>query len=71
MELLVASIFGVGLMAALVVGEAFLLFLPVMWLWNLVVPDVFGLKTLTWIQALWLTILCRLLLGRRASAEAK
>lgn len=71
MALIVASIFGIGLTVALVVGEAFLLSLPVMWLWNLVVPDVFGLKTLTWSQALGLTILCGLLLRRSTSAASK
>lgn len=71
MALIVASIFGLGLTTALVVGDAFLLSLPVMWLWNLVIPDVFGLKALTWAHALWLTMLCGLLLGRRASAQAK
>jgi hypothetical protein len=32
--------------------------LPVMWLWNAVIPDLFGLKTITWTQALWLALLC-------------
>jgi hypothetical protein len=33
----------------------------VKWLWNAVVPDVFGLKSVTWLQALLLTLLLGML----------
>lgn len=62
MAIIVASMFGFALMAALVVAEAFVLSLPVMWLWNAAVPAVIGFKPLTWTQALWLSTLCGLLL---------
>ncbi len=34
---------------------------PVMWLWNGLMPTLFGLKTITFLQALGLGVLCRLL----------
>lgn len=70
MALIVASMFGFALTAAIAVAEAFVLSLPVMWLWNAAVPAVIGFKPLTWTQALWLSMLCGLLLGTRASARA-
>lgn len=35
--------------------------LPVWMLWNFAIPAIFGLKTITWIQAFCLTLLCHLL----------
>lgn len=40
-----------------------LLALPVMLLWNLVIPDLFGFSKLTFLQALWLSLLCKFLFG--------
>ncbi len=37
----------------------------VMWLWNALVPDIFGASEITWVQALGLLVLARLLLGGR------
>ena len=37
----------------------------VMWLWNALVPDIFGASEITWIQALGLLVLARLLVGGR------
>lgn len=37
---------------------ALLLSLPVMWLWNWLMPMLFKLPTLTWIEALGLNLLC-------------
>lgn len=34
-----------------------LLSLPVMWLWNWLMPTIFGLPTLTWPQSLGLLVL--------------
>ena len=36
-----------------------------MWLWNALVPDIFGASEITWVQALGLLVLARLLLGGR------
>lgn len=37
----------------------------VMWLWNALVPDIFGVSEITWLQALGLLVLARLLVGGR------
>ena len=37
----------------------------VMWLWNALVPDIFGASEITWVQALGLLVLVRLLVGGR------
>ena len=38
-----------------------LLAIPTMLLWNMVMPDVFGLTKITFFQALWLSLLGRCL----------
>ena len=35
--------------------------LPVYWLWNWLMPDLFALKEITWLQALGLSLLCSFL----------
>lgn len=67
MELIVAFLFGFGLTLILVVFGSFVISPFVMVLWNLFVPDVFGLHSITWSQALWLTMLCGLLFRTGAS----
>lgn len=49
------------ILAMLIIGV--LLALPVMLLWNLVMPQLFGLNNITFLQALWLSLLCRFLFG--------
>lgn len=44
----VATVFIIGLILAL----------PVMWLWNWLMPSIFGLTSITWIQAWGINILC-------------
>lgn len=61
---------GVGWTAVLNAAEALLFSLPIMWLWNAVIPDVIGAKSLTWSQALWLSMLCGLLLRARGAMRA-
>lgn len=46
---------------ALVVFVSFLLSLPVMLLWDAVIPAIFGLPEITWLQAWGLSLLCGLL----------
>jgi hypothetical protein len=46
---------------ALIVFLSFLLALPVMLLWDAVMPAIFGLTTITWFQAWGLSLLCGLL----------
>ncbi|HMQ49641.1 MAG TPA: hypothetical protein PKA00_19245 [Saprospiraceae bacterium] len=50
-------IFGFVLMMALVMAAA------VMWLWNAILPDVLGVKSITYLQALGLLALSRILFG--------
>jgi hypothetical protein len=42
---------------------SFILSFLVAWLWNSVMPELFGFKTIEWYQALVLAILARLILG--------
>ena len=60
MRLLEALITIVGGLA-LIVFLSFLLSLPVMLLWDAVIPAIFGLKEITWLQAWGLSLLCGLL----------
>lgn len=46
---------------ALIVFLSFLLALPVMLLWDAVIPAIFGLPEITWLQAWGLSLLCGLL----------
>lgn len=57
------------LIVAFVVAFGLLLSLPVMWLWNWLLPGLFGFKTLTWLQAWGLLVLCGFLF-KSASASA-
>ena len=63
----------VGLLIAAVGVKVFfgLLFsLPVMWLWNLcLVPAIPGIKTIGWLQAWGILILCGLLFKPSESTE--
>lgn len=36
---------------------AFIFSLPIMWLWNWLMPAIFGLTKITWVQALGLSAL--------------
>lgn len=54
---------------AILVLLSLLLALPVMWLWDAVMPELFGLKEITFLQALWLTLLFRALIPTSTSTE--
>ena len=41
--------------------------LPVMWLWDWLMPQIFGLKEITWLQAWGLSLLCGLLFKSHSS----
>lgn len=60
-----------AIVAVLVLGVvvALLVSLPVMWLWDWLMPEIFGLKEITWLQALGLTLLCSLLFKSSASSS--
>jgi len=60
-----------GLVAiALIVGFSLLLALPAMWLWNWLMPAIFGLPTVTYWQALGLCLLFRFLFGTGLSSSS-
>jgi len=48
------------------IGAAFL-----MWSWNAVMPQVFGLTTITWTQALLLMLVSTLLFWRSGGSASK
>ena len=52
---------GFFLAIAFIVGWACIFALPFMWLWNWLMPAIFGLKTITWLQALGLNFLTGIL----------
>jgi hypothetical protein len=56
----IGTIFGVIL---LLIVLCVLLTLPVMWLWNWLMPLIFGLIKITFWQALGLSLLCACLFG--------
>lgn len=49
---------GCLLVIVIMILWAFVMALPVMWLWNWIMPMLFGLKTLTWVEALGVNLLC-------------
>jgi hypothetical protein len=64
----------IELVLAVVIGlmvYAILAALPVMLLWNALFPELFGLQTINFWQALGLLILCGALFKSRASSSSK
>lgn len=59
MEIAAMIIFG----AAAIIGLAILFGYVIMWLWNWLMPDLFGLTPLTYWQAVGLFILLKILIG--------
>jgi hypothetical protein len=57
----------VGLLVAL--GLSLLVSLPVYWLWNWLMPEIFGLKVITFWQSLGLSLLCSLLFKNSSSSS--
>ena len=56
-----AGFLGLLVLIALLTG------VPVYFLWNAIVPDIFGLPTITFWQALGLSVLCSLLFKNSTS----
>ena len=54
---------------ALIVFLSFLLALPVMLLWDAVIPAIFGLPEITWLQAWGLSLLCGLLFKSHTTSK--
>jgi hypothetical protein len=63
-------ILGSGLIV-LVVGLSAIMALPVMWLWNALIPEIIGLKTLTFMQSWGVCILTGLLFKSHGISTSK
>lgn len=57
----------VGFIAVDVVISALLMAFPVYLLWNWLMPEIFGLATLTFLEALGVSMLAECLFGRSSS----
>ena len=57
METLQKIVGAIGLVIIIVAGIAVVMSLPVWLLWNWLMPEIFGLKEITWLQALGLLML--------------
>ncbi len=56
---------------ALVCIIALLISVPFWLLWNWLMPQIFGLKSITWIQALGLAVLSGMIFKSTASSSSK
>ncbi len=63
LEILVLSI-GTGVLIGLICG------LPVLILWNWLMPEIFGLKSITFVQALGLSLLSSILFKSSSSSNS-
>lgn len=66
MSKVVASVFGLALLALV---SALLMALPVYFLWNALMPEIFGLTTLDFWQAVGVSILAACLFGRSSGSK--
>ena len=66
-ELLGLAVIGIFV----IVGIAVLTALPVMWMWNYLMPVIFGLKEIDFTQALLLSALCSTLFKSSPSTSSK
>jgi len=57
------------LVAGAIIGATALFSFATMFLWNWIVPDLFGLRSITFWQALGLLLLCRLLFGWKSHSH--
>lgn len=53
----------------LAVGLGFVMALPVMWCWNYLMPEVFGLEKLSWFQSWVMLVLSGLLFKTSVSSN--
>jgi len=60
---------GITVLLGLAIVGDLILTLPVMWLWNWLMPTIFGLPTISFWQAFGLSVLCSLLLQSTKSSS--
>lgn len=63
-------IIGVGAVGIILILAA-LFSIPVWLLWNWLMPELFALKTISWVQALGLSVLCGLLFKSSTAPSSK
>lgn len=61
----VLGIIGIVILAVMLLGY------PLMWLWNAILPDLFGFKEITFWQAVGLNLIGTILFGRSSSSSDK
>ena len=71
MESVVTWAVGMIVIVAIAALISVLFSFPVMWLWNLLLPELFGFKTITWVQALGLVALIQMLAPKNTSSSSK
>lgn len=59
------------IVVGVIIVVALLLTLPVMWLWNWLMPVIFELPTITFWQALGLSVLCSFLFKPTSVSSSK
>jgi len=69
MEIFVKFIAGFVTVVVLFIVIAAMLAVPVMYMWDYVMPAVFGLPEITFWQALWGTLMCRFLFTDSSSGK--
>ena len=69
-EVLTKSIGGFVLILILIFGVSLLLALPVMLLWNWLMPEIFGLTTITFWQALGIMLLSGFLFSSKSGGSS-
>ncbi len=71
MQYIALILSGALVLAAAIFGISLLFSLPVMLLWDWIMPALFGLKTITWLQAWGLTMLCGFLFKSSSVSSSK
>ena len=61
----------IGLMVGVLIAATLLVTLPIYWLWNWLMPELFGLQTLTFWQALGVALLSSCLFKSASSSSKK
>lgn len=59
---------GLAIVVGTIVIIAVIVALPTMWLWNWLMPVIFGIKQITFLQALGINLLTGILFGSRTSS---
>jgi len=63
LKTIIDTVIKILLVAVVICAIATLIAFPTMWLWNWLMPDIFGLKVINFWQALGLNLLASILFG--------